>query len=163
MDPRFTEVFVGAGDGTKLWTATSGSGRPMVLCHGGPGSPDYLALVASLLSDTWTIHRWQQRGSGLSDKQGSYEISRFVADLENVRAHFGHDRWLVAGHSWGASLALLYALDYQDRTEALIYISGTGLHWATWKGQYHEASPSVSASASVHVARRINVGEMSDY
>lgn len=114
----------------------------MVLCHGGPGSPDYLGPAASLLSDALRVHRWQQRGSGRSDRHEPYNLARYVQDLENVRAHFGHVRWLVAGHSWGASLGLLYALDHEDRTEALIYVSGTGLNWARWKAQYHEEARS---------------------
>lgn len=34
---------------------------------------------------------------------------------------------VVLGHSWGATLALRYALDQPDRVSKLIYVSGTGL------------------------------------
>jgi pimeloyl-ACP methyl ester carboxylesterase len=34
-------------DGARLWTATEGDGRPVVLCHGGPGSTDTLAPTRS--------------------------------------------------------------------------------------------------------------------
>ena len=34
---------------------------------------------------------------------------------------------MVGGHSWGAALALLYAIACPDRTRAVVYISGTGV------------------------------------
>jgi dienelactone hydrolase len=37
-------------------------------------------------------------------------LTRYIADIEFLRRHFGHERWLVAGHSWGAGLVLRYAL-----------------------------------------------------
>ncbi len=59
-----------------------------------------------------------------------------VADLEAVRDAFGVEDWIVGGHSWGASLALQYALTHPDRTRALLYISGTGIGQA-WNRAYH--------------------------
>jgi proline iminopeptidase len=35
----------------------------------------------------------------------------------------------VGGHSWGANLALFYALAHPDRTLGVIYLAGTGLRW----------------------------------
>jgi pimeloyl-ACP methyl ester carboxylesterase len=35
-----------------------------------------------------------------------------VADLEVLREALGHATWWVGGHSWGAELALRYALAY---------------------------------------------------
>ena len=43
------------------------------------------------------------------------------------------------GHSWGATLALRYALDHPDRVSALVYACGTGLGWA-WREPFHQAS-----------------------
>jgi proline iminopeptidase len=34
------------------------------------------------------------------------------------------------GHSWGAQLALRYALDHPARVSGLVYLSGVGLGWA---------------------------------
>lgn len=99
----------------------------MVLCHGGPGLWDFLEPVAAMLDDIAIVHRWDQRGAGRSDRTPPYSIQRFVDDLEALRTHFGHKRWIVAGHSWGARLALEYALCHPERTEALVYFSGTGI------------------------------------
>ena len=108
----------------------TGHGTPLVLCHGGPGLWDMFGSLASMLSGHVRVIRWDQRGCGRSEHRGPYSVARSVADLEAVRSHLGLDRMAVLGHSWGATLALKYALDYPGRVSALAYVSGTGLGWA---------------------------------
>ena len=57
---------------------------------------------------------------------GPFTIEQAVDDLDQVRAALGFDRWAVAGHSWGAELALRYAARHPDRTIAVAYIAGVG-------------------------------------
>lgn len=132
------EEKVAMDDGAHLWTATTGEGPPLVLCHGGPGSWDYLRPVAGMVDDIVTVHRYDQRGTARSTFAGPYTVNRFVDDLDQIRQHFGYEKWTVGGHSWGANLSVLYALAYPQRAEAIIYISGTGLGWRNWKRKYHE-------------------------
>jgi proline iminopeptidase len=134
---RDVEERVRLDDGVVLWTATGGSGSvPVVLCHGGAGLWDYLQPVAESLSSVARVHRWEQRGCGRSDRVGPYSIARYIADLECLRRHFRHERWFVVGHSWGAGLALRYALAHPNRVLGVLYISGTGFGQA-WRGTYH--------------------------
>ncbi|GAB3424756.1 alpha/beta fold hydrolase [Flindersiella endophytica] len=107
----------------------TGAGRPFVLCHGGPGLWDELGPLASMVEDQATVLRWDQRGAGRSDHAGPYKIDRFVADLECIREQSGWESWIVGGHSWGAGLALRYALAHPGRTDALVCVSGTDLRW----------------------------------
>jgi proline iminopeptidase len=118
---------VRAEDGCGLWASQSGDGEPVVLCHGGPGLWDMFAAAASVLARRMRVIRWDQRGCGRSERRGPYSVDRSVADLDAVRRHFGFDRIAVLGHSWGAQLALRYALDHPDRVSRLVYVSGTGL------------------------------------
>jgi proline iminopeptidase len=114
-------------DGAELWTTTSGTGPPVVCLHGGPGLWDYLASLAALLDGTFTVIRFDQRGCGRSTADGGpFTIEQAVDDLDQVRAALGFDRWAVAGHSWGAELAVRYAARHQDRTVAVAYIAGVG-------------------------------------
>ena len=124
-----------AVDGVFVWTATQGVGPPAVLCHGGPGIYDYLEPVADMVDDLATVHRYDQRGCGRSEDRRPYSVAGFIADLEALRAHWGHEQWTVIGHSWGATLALLYAVRHPDRTRALVYLSGTGIDPA-WHQDY---------------------------
>jgi proline iminopeptidase len=137
IELRDVEARVAVDDGVVLWTATGGSGSiPVVLCHGGAGLWDYLQPVAESLSSVAHVHRWEQRGCGRSDRVGPYSITRYIADLEFLRRHFGHERWMAVGHSWGAGLALRYALAYPERVCGVLYVSGTGVGQA-WREAYH--------------------------
>ena len=122
-------------NGVSMWTATQGSGPPVVLCHGGPGLYDYLEPVAGMIGDLATVHRYDQRGCGRSEDSGPYDVATFVDDLDALRAHWGHEAWTVIGHSWGATLALLYAIRHPHRTRGLVYMSGTGIDPA-WHADY---------------------------
>ena len=136
MSASVVEEWVETDDGVRLWTATKGSGTPLVLCHGGPGLWDDQETVASMVDGLATVHRWDQRGCGRSTPSGPYTVARYVADLEVLRIHFGHDRWVVGGHSWGATLALRYAFAHPGRVRAVLYLSGTGTGKA-WKAAYY--------------------------
>ena len=102
---------------------------PLILCHGGPGLWDMFDGWETLLGRRVTAVRWDQRGCGRSEPRGPYSVARSVADLDAVRRHLGVERVAVLGHSWGAQLALRYALDYSDRVSRLVYGSGVGLGW----------------------------------
>ena len=131
---------VPVNDGCRLWTQATGTGRPAVLCHGGPGLWDYLLPLARLAGPGYRVHRYDQRGCGRSGRQGPWTLAQFISDLDGLRAHFGYRRWVVAGHSFGADLALRYALRYPHRVTAVVYICGTGLEWSTHRGVHKAAA-----------------------
>ena len=124
-----------SANGVSLWTATQGRGQPVVLCHGGPGIYDYLGPVAAMIDDIATVHRYDQRGCGRSQDLGPYDVTTFVDDLDALRAHWGYEAWTIIGHSWGARLALMYAIQYPERTTRLVHFSGTGIDPA-WHQEY---------------------------
>lgn len=127
-------------DGVRLWASRQGQGEPLVLCHGGPGLWDMFEDVAGMLDDLATVVRWDQRGCGRSERCADFwTTDRFVADLEAVRRHFALDRIVLLGHSWGAQLALSYALAHPERVAALVYVSGTGINPVSdWRGPFEE-------------------------
>ena len=130
---------VAVDDGVRLrtWTTGTASRLPaVVLLHGGPGLWDYLAPVAEMLEPLTIVHRFDQRGCGGSDESPEYSIARLATDIEALRGHWGHDRWVVAGHSFGATLALAYAAAHPGRTIAMVYLSGVGV--GDWRGPYQQ-------------------------
>ncbi|MFI9010700.1 alpha/beta fold hydrolase [Actinosynnema sp. NPDC053489] len=124
-----------ADDGRVLWAAEQGRGVPLVLCHGGPGLWDMFDGLAELLADRVRVIRWDQRGGGRSERDGPYTVARTIADLDAVRAHFDLPRTALLGHSWGADVALHYALAHPGRVSSLVYVSGTGLG-QDWREEY---------------------------
>ena len=109
----------------------------MVFVHGGPGLWDNLGPVASAVADLVSTSRYDQRGCGRSSPVSEYRMDRFVADLDELRVHTGVERWMVFGHSFGATLALAYAATHPDRVDALVLADGTGLDWADFRAEYH--------------------------
>lgn len=128
------EAFVEV-NGTALWTATRGRGNPVLLVHGGPGICDYLAPVADMLGDVATVHRYEQRGCGRSLQVEPIDIPTLVADIEDLRIAWGHERWALVGHSWGATLSFLYALAHPERVTRLAYVSGVGIT-EEWESEF---------------------------
>jgi proline iminopeptidase len=119
----------------RLRTARTGDGPPLVWCHGGPGVWDYLGSVAAMTDDLVTSYRYDQRGCGRSTGAGPHTVERSVQDLEALRLHWGLEHFFVAGHSWGAQLALHYALAYPQQVAGLVYVSGTGID-GSWREEY---------------------------
>lgn len=103
-----------------------------------PGHVDYLAPVADMLIGLASTHRYDQRGCGRSSSDDGYSLERYITDLEELRAYFGYQRWFVFGHSFGASLGLLYAATHPERVRGLIYCNGVGLDWPSRRATYHE-------------------------
>lgn len=158
-----TEAFVGVGR-ARLWTATSGSGTlPVVLCHGGLGLCDNLGPVAVMLEDVAIVHRYDQRGGGRSSLDPPFTVARFLEDLEMLRRNWGHETWVVGGHSWGGWLSLLYALQHPDRASAILVIDTPPPPNADWRFSYRaeqEARLDADERAFLaDVARRREVGE----
>ncbi|HEU4509537.1 MAG TPA: alpha/beta hydrolase [Pyrinomonadaceae bacterium] len=121
------ETFVNS-NGVSIWTTREGTGMPVLLCNGGPGCCDYLQPVANLIDDVAQVIRFEQRGCGRSDSEPPYDIETCISDLESIRKHYNIDRWIAGGHSWGADLALIYALEHPEKVAGLICISGGRMH-----------------------------------
>ena len=133
-------------NGARLWTSRQGNGPPLALLHGGPGIWDYFDELAVMIDDLVEVCRYDQRGSGRSDGGPPYDVATFVADLDALRVHWGHERWILAGHSWGAGLALAYAVQHPKRVQALIYLDGTGVI-EDWHDEYHANADARRTSA----------------
>lgn len=128
-----TETMINV-NGAQIWTSqqsTAPSSKAMVLLHGGPGLWEDFGPLAEMVDDLVEVYRYDQRGSGRSDRGGPYDIATAVADLEALRRQWWQPKLIVGGHSFGAALALAYAVEHPERVEALVLISGTGvdLEW----------------------------------
>ncbi|GAA0958257.1 prolyl aminopeptidase [Kribbella koreensis] len=131
--------FVTLSDGTRLRTWTTGTttaSPPVVLLHGGPGLWDYLEPVAAMLDDLTVVHRFDQRGCGGSDPSENQTMQRLQDDIEELREHWGHERIVVLGHSFGAKLALTYAAAYPQHVAKVGHFSGVGI--GDWHTPYFE-------------------------
>lgn len=112
------------GEGHEIYVETSGDpgGVPVVFLHGGPGSGCQNAH-RRLFPDSAFLVMFDQRGAGRSRPERSRRdntTDHLIADMERLRVHFGIDRWIVTGGSWGATLALAYAQRHPKRVLGLV-------------------------------------------
>ena len=167
--PPPTEAMVEI-DGARIWTSQQGTPSPaaggqppaMVMIHGGPGLWEDFGPLAEMVDDLVEVYRYDQRGSGRSDRVGPYDIATAVADLEALRKQWWRPKLILVGHSFGAALALAYAVEHPEHVAALILISGTGVD-LEWKEE-HKAEAAARRSpddrnrlAELHIQRAAGV------
>ncbi len=114
--------------GGRVWYKIVGSGDtiPILVLHGGPGSPhNYLKPLESL-SDERPVVFYDQLGCGNSDRPEDpnlWHTERFVEELAKVRQSLNLEQAHILGHSWGSMLAIDYALTKPEGIMSLILAS----------------------------------------
>jgi proline iminopeptidase len=112
--------------GARLFERRIGQGPPTVVLHGGPGAHhDYLLPHFDALARGRELIYYDQRGGGRSPVSREMPVGwrEHVSDLETLRQQWGLEQLTLAGYSWGALLALLYAIEFPHRIERLALVS----------------------------------------
>ncbi|MEO6220269.1 MAG: alpha/beta hydrolase [Ginsengibacter sp.] len=110
-------------NGAKLYVVIEGSGDPMIIIPGGPGSahPGYRAFDS--LSKNNQLIFYDAFGRGKSDTAKDvkeYTLSRDIEDLEGLRIALHIDKLNVLGHSYSGLVAQGYAIKYPGHVNHLI-------------------------------------------
>jgi pimeloyl-ACP methyl ester carboxylesterase len=120
---RFVEV-----NGARLHYVEFGRGEPLVLFHGqGSMIQDFvISGLVGLAAKDYRVIVFDRPGYGYSDRpRGTIWTPAAQAALFNAAlAQLGVFRTIILGHSWGASVAVAYALQYRDAARALVLVSG---------------------------------------
>jgi len=98
-------------------------GKPVVFLHGGPGLGTNPKQRRFFDPQAYRIVLFDQRGCGRSTPHASLEENttwHLVEDMERVREVLGIERWQLFGGSWGAGLALAYAMTHAERVTELV-------------------------------------------
>ncbi|MDX5351246.1 MAG: prolyl aminopeptidase [Paracoccaceae bacterium] len=124
IDP-FDQRVLDMGDGHRIYVEQCGhpQGRPVVVFHGGPGGGCSPAMRRYFDPTVYRIVLFDQRGCGRSRPHASVIANttwHLVEDVETIRKTLGIDRFIGFGGSWGATLALIYALTHPDRVDQLV-------------------------------------------
>jgi proline iminopeptidase len=90
--------------------------------HGAPGLGTHATPKRAFapLTDAYRVVTWDARGSGASDPVPPYTHAQWVADWDALRDHFGDEKIVVKGGSYGGYVALEYVLAHPARVRALI-------------------------------------------
>jgi proline iminopeptidase len=128
----------------KLFHFADGSGRPVLVLHGGPAIPTDEPWAGLRSVDGFSFHYFHQRGCGRSTRpfdafSGGWFYSNMkelertlglgaqIADVERVRRILGQERLVLVGHSFGALIAALYAAEFPEHVSALVLESPADL------------------------------------
>ena len=121
----FDQRVIDMGDGHRIYVEQCGNpqGRPVVVVHGGPGGGCSPAMRRYFDPRAFRIVLFDQRGCGRSRPHASVTNNttwHLVEDMESIRHSLGIDSWALFGGSWGATLALIYAISHPDRVSHLV-------------------------------------------
>lgn len=113
------------GDGHLIYVEQCGNpkGVPVIVFHGGPGGGCSPAMRRYFDPDVYRVILFDQRGCGRSRPHASVVNNTtwdLVADIEMIRNQLGIDQFIVFGGSWGATLALIYAISHPERVSYLV-------------------------------------------
>jgi len=124
--------FCTSRDGTRIAYAISGSGPVLIRAphwmssiNLEPDSPVWRHWI-TLLAQHHTLIRFDQRGCGLSDRDGvEFSFERFVEDLGSVIDAVSPERFDLFGFSGGAMTGIAYAARFPDRVNRFIICSSS--------------------------------------
>lgn len=123
---RTTRVTV--PDGVELAVQEWGpaTGEALVLLHGGGLSSAEWTELAPQLAERRRVVAFDARGCGGSDPdpERRYGARTIADDLERVRLALGLGSFALAGHSFGAVAACVYAAEHPGLVTRLVLIDG---------------------------------------
>jgi pimeloyl-ACP methyl ester carboxylesterase len=113
------------GSARRLLADRYGSGPPVVLLHGQPGSALDWRAVAPLLWSDFTVIVPDRLGYGRTGGVAAGFEENAVA-LAALLDSLSIPQAVVAGHSWGGGVALAFAESFPDRTAGLVLAASVG-------------------------------------
>jgi pimeloyl-ACP methyl ester carboxylesterase len=129
------------GHGLRLHARDwGGDGPAVLLLHGLASNARIWDGVASRLAGAGLrVVALDLRGHGASDQPGSgYDFASVGRDLAAALGGLGLERPVLAGHSWGANVALQFAADRPGEVAGLVLVDGALRAVAEWAGATRE-------------------------
>ena len=108
-------------NGVEMEYEVQGSGEPLVLIHGVILADAFSPLlVEPSIANNYRVISYHRRGyAGSSRANAPFTIGQQAADSRALIRHLGLPRVHVAGHSYGAAIALQWALDAPAEVQSL--------------------------------------------
>lgn len=120
------EFYIPVGDGHELYVQDWGkkdADKTILFLHGGPGSGVSNRYKSTFNPDRQRVIFFDQRGSGQSRPFGSLEHNTtddLIADIVKILEKLNLKSVVLTGGSWGACLALAFALKHPQMVDAMV-------------------------------------------
>jgi pimeloyl-ACP methyl ester carboxylesterase len=113
--------------GVPVHYVRTGAGRPVIYIHGAKSSVyDFTLSIAADVATRYEAVAFDRPGAGFSGRPardgGSPQAQAAV--LRSAAAALGLERPILLGHSFGAAVALAWALEAQDEVSAVVTLGG---------------------------------------
>jgi pimeloyl-ACP methyl ester carboxylesterase len=139
--------------GTRVHAVVMGSGPDLVLIHGAGGSTrDFTQGIAQRLAEDYRVIVFDRPGLGYTEQIDPSHGRAFsgaaatIVDqatlLRGAARALGADRPIVVGHSFGASVALAWAVTFPEDIAALVDVAGPSLPWPGELSAYYRVNGS---------------------
>ena len=112
-------------NGINLYYETHGTGRPLILLHGGLGSGEMFGPILPTLAERHQVIAVDLQGHGrTADIDRPIDIQLMADDIAALIDHLGLDKPDVVGYSLGGGVALFTAVKYPEKVGKLVMRSG---------------------------------------
>ena len=111
-------------NGLDLYYATHGTGRPLILLHGGLGSGEMFGPVLTQLADHHQVVAVDLQGHGrTADIDRPIDIRLMADDIAALIDQLHLDKPDIVGYSLGGGVAMQVAFKYPDKIRRLVAVS----------------------------------------
>jgi pimeloyl-ACP methyl ester carboxylesterase len=111
-------------NGINLYYETHGTGRPLILLHGGLGSGEMFAPILPTLAEHHQVIVPDLQGHGrTADIDRPIDARLMAGDIAALIDHLGLDRPDVVGYSLGGGVAFHLAVAYPEKVRRLVSAS----------------------------------------
>ena len=133
-------------DGVDLEYDVQGSGEPVLLIHGSIVADAFFPLlVEPRLTSHYRVIAYHRRGfAGSARARSPFTMGQQAADGRALLRHLGLPRVHVAGHSYGAAIAMQWALDAPEEIRSVALLEPPLMEWIPSGPAYWEWVASVS-------------------
>jgi len=124
---QFVEI-----DGRRVHAVVTGTGPDLVLIHGSSGNTrDFTFDFVDRVKSRYRVFVFDRPGLGWSDRlpRGQESIHDQAAQLRKAATALGAENPIVLGQSYGAAVALAWALDAPESLAAAVSVSGPSHPW----------------------------------
>lgn len=139
--------------GATVHAHVQGSGPDLVLLHGASGnSRDFTFDLVGRLARDYRVIALDRPGLGWSDdlaNDGAVDPANQARVLRAAARRLGVTDPIVLGHSYGAAVALAWALEAPEATHGLVLVSGATMPWPGGLGLWYRLTASRIGAATL--------------
>lgn len=109
----------------NLYYREAGSGETLIMLHGNGESSEYFEHQIEYFSKNYRVLALDTRGHGNSPRGvAPFTIKQFARDLNEFMIEHEIEKAILLGFSDGANIAMEFAIEHEEKVEALILNGG---------------------------------------